>query len=241
VDVIDVHCHILPALDDGAPDLDESLAMAHQAIEDGIEVVCATPHLRADHAVDPAELAARVSALQGELDSRGMALRIATGGEVSATLADELDDEALRLASLGGGGWLLLEPAPGPMDDTLHELVDRLHARGFDVVLAHPERHAGEDFVARLRAFAAAGVLIQWTGAFVADAQPDDLVLALARAGLVELLGSDSHSARIGRPVALRAAYDRLRGVCGEERAAWIERDAPAAVLRGERPPTAPV
>jgi len=54
--VIDVHCHILPALDDGALDLDDSAAMAAQAAEDGIEVVCATPHIRPDHLVRVAEL-----------------------------------------------------------------------------------------------------------------------------------------------------------------------------------------
>jgi tyrosine-protein phosphatase YwqE len=46
--VIDVHCHILPALDDGALDLDDSVAMAAQAVEDGVEVVCATPQLQRD-------------------------------------------------------------------------------------------------------------------------------------------------------------------------------------------------
>lgn len=44
--VIDLHCHILPGIDDGAPDLADSIAMATQGAEDGIAVICATPHIR---------------------------------------------------------------------------------------------------------------------------------------------------------------------------------------------------
>ena len=62
--MIDVHCHILPALDDGALDLEDSVAMAAQAVEDGIEVVCATPHIRPDHLVRVEELPSRVAAVQ---------------------------------------------------------------------------------------------------------------------------------------------------------------------------------
>ena len=70
------HCHILPALDDSA-------AMAAQAAEDGIEVVCATPHIRPDHLVSVAELPLRVDALRQELRRRGLDVEIALGGEVA--------------------------------------------------------------------------------------------------------------------------------------------------------------
>lgn len=238
--MIDLHCHILPGIDDGARDLEDSLAMARQAEQDGIEVVCATPHLRADHNVVPAELAGRVAALQEQVDAAGIAVRIATGGEVAATIADELTDEELRWASLDGGGWLLLEPAPGPMDDALHELVDRLHARGFEVVLAHPERHAGPDFVERLRRLTEQGALIQWTAEFVELARAGDHMLLWAIAGFVHLLSSDSHSSHVGRPVALSGGYRHLRTVCSERRMRWIRRTAPDALIGGGHPPPMP-
>src|SRR5271167_1695874 len=59
-EVIDLHCHILPELDDGALSLDDSVAMARQAEEDGITVVCATPHIRHDHEVCIEEIASHV-------------------------------------------------------------------------------------------------------------------------------------------------------------------------------------
>jgi protein-tyrosine phosphatase len=63
VGLVDLHCHVLPALDDGARDLEDALAMARQAERDGIAVICATPHIRHDHDVRIAELPARVDAL----------------------------------------------------------------------------------------------------------------------------------------------------------------------------------
>jgi protein-tyrosine phosphatase len=58
--VIDLHCHILPGIDDGALDLPDSLAMARVAAADGIDVIAATPHIRHDHDVRIPELAGRV-------------------------------------------------------------------------------------------------------------------------------------------------------------------------------------
>ena len=237
--LIDLHCHILPALDDGALDLADSVAMARQAERDGISVVCATPHIRDDHDVRIQELPGRVAALQDELDRLGVAVRIAQGGEVAQPAADALSDEHLHAVSLDGGDWILLEPAPGPLADELPALVERLAARGARAILAHPERHAGADLVARLRALIARGCLIQWTADFIARSDlddPDAFVLRLARDGLVHLLASDAHSSHGGRPLRLSAGIDRLREVCTAAQVRWIAEQAPAAIIRGERP-----
>lgn len=232
--MVDLHCHILPALDDGARDLEDSVGMARQAQEDGIALICATPHIRHDHDVNIDELAPRVAALEVELVRRDLPVRVVAGGEVAQSAAEALSAETLRRVSLGGGGWLLLEPAPGPLAGELERLVERLHGEGLRTVIAHPERHAGEDFEERLAALTALGCLIQWTAAFVARAAPGDLVLRLAREGLVDLLGSDSHSSRAGRPVRLSGAVERLREVCDAERVGWIAETGPWAVVRGE-------
>jgi protein-tyrosine phosphatase len=233
--VIDLHCHILPELDDGALGLDDSLAMARQAQEDGIAVVCATPHIRHDHNVPIEEIAARVRSLGEHLDDHEIGVRILPGGELAQTEADRLTDAQLRLAALGGaGGWVLLEPAPGPLGDDLGACVERLAQRGLRTVIAHPERHAGADFEERLERLAASDCLIQWTAAFVADAAAGDLVLRLAEKGLVHLLGSDAHSSYGGRPVRLAAGFARLATVCSAARIAWMVDEAPRAILRAE-------
>jgi protein-tyrosine phosphatase len=239
--MIDLHCHILPALDDGALDLEDSLAMARQAQEDGIAVVCATPHIRHDHKVHVEEIAERVHSLQVHLDEQGIEVWVRPGGELAETEADRLTDTQLRLVALGGaGGWVLLEPAPGPLSSGLEECVKGLTARGFQAVIAHPERHAGADFEERLEIFCGEGCLIQWTAEFVAGAAPGDLVLRLARQGLVHLLGSDAHSSHAGRPIRLAAGFTRLATVCTPARIAWMADQAPRAILRGEAAVTPP-
>jgi protein-tyrosine phosphatase len=241
--VIDLHCHILPELDDGAVDLDDAIAMARQAERDGIAVICATPHIRADHEVRIEELPARIAALQAELDGRQVKVRIAAGGEVAQTAVAGLTDEQLRAVCLDGARWVLLEPAPGPITHELLVVAARLAERGTQTIIAHPERHAGPEFLAHLRELIAAGCLMQWTADFVVHRDAGDAgtaddpgawVLRMAADGLVQLLGSDAHSARGGRPVRLSGAFERLRAVCSPHYIDWMAEQAPAAILRGE-------
>lgn len=242
--MIDLHCHILPGIDDGAVDLADSLAMARQAEADGIEVVCATPHIRHDHDVRLHELSARRADLNRELDERRIGVRVAGGGEVAETIVPRLSDEDLDAAALGSAGrWILLEPAPGPLSDSLSATVEALAARGRACVIAHPERHWSDDLHARLAALIEHGALIQVTAALLADGDAAAGVLGLAERGLVHVLGSDSHSGGAGRPVALSAGLAALAGIAWlEPHLPWIAREAPERVLRGSpvRPPFGP-
>lgn len=233
--MIDLHCHILPGLDDGARDVEDAVAMALQADADGVGTVCATPHIRHDHAVEIGSLPARVAALQDELERRAIDVRVLTGGEVAQTEVDALSDADLRAVSLGGaGGWILLEPAPGPLDARLELSVQRLKARGLRAVIAHPERHADADLEMRLQTLAAQGCLIQWTAAFVADPAVRGPIARWAGMGLVHLLASDAHSSRFGRPVALADGFARLRETLPEAVVRWMAHEAPAAIVRAE-------
>ena len=233
--MIDLHCHILAGLDDGALDLEDTVAMARQAEDDGIQSVCATPHIRADHEVRAHELRERVDAANAELDRAGVATRILTGGEVAEPRLPELSDEELALVSLGGGGrWILLEPAPGPLAEPLLAAVDDLAARGYRTVVAHPERHLDAGAPALMERLAERGALIQATAAQFA--QPGaQFLLELAGRGLIHVLGSDSHSSRFGRPVRLSEGIAALARVPAlAPHLGWIAQAAPEAIVRGE-------
>jgi protein-tyrosine phosphatase len=234
--VIDLHCHILPGLDDGALDLEDSLAMARQAEADGIDTVCATPHIRHDHDVVLGELAERVRTLNAALAEHDIRTRATTGGEVAQTTLDGLDGRELGLVTLGGGGrWLLVEPAPGPLTSSLDDAVDGLAQRGFRSVIAHPERHAHDDLARHLGRLTRRGALIQVTAAMLEDEHAAPVVLDLARRGLVHLLASDAHSSRVGRRVELSPGFDALRGVPAlAPHVDWMAKHAPAAILAGE-------
>lgn len=216
--MIDLHCHILPGIDDGARDLDDALAMARQAEGDGITVVCATPHVRDDHDVRIHELDERIAVLQAALDAHAIAVRIARGGEVAAPIVDELDDAELATLAIGGR-WILLEPAAGPLDEALLGAIDGLRARGFGSLVAHPERHASGDLEAVLRAAVSRGALVQATAAALADSgNGATWLLRLAGDGLINVVGSDAHSSHAGRRVELSAAYTALETAGGDAR-----------------------
>jgi protein-tyrosine phosphatase len=233
--MIDLHCHILPGVDDGSLDLADSLAMARQAVNDGIERVCATPHIRHDHDVRIEQIAGRIEDLNRALGDEGLPVEVLPGGEVAETAVGGLSDEELSLVALGGGRWILLEPAPGPLSDTLIARVGDLAERGHRALIAHPERHLSADMYERIAALITEGALVQATADFFLRERFADGMRMLAEQGLVHVLGSDAHSSHGGRPLHLREAF----GVLAEIEATalhleWMRDRAPRAIVEGE-------
>lgn len=232
--MIDLHCHILPGVDDGSLDLADSLAMARQAAADGIERVCATPHIRHDHEVRIEQIAGRVEDLNRALRDEGLPLEVLPGGEVAETAVEGLSEEELDRVALGDGHWILLEPAPGPLSDTLIARVGHLAERGRRALIAHPERHLSADMYERIAVLIAAGALVQATADFFLRERFADGMRMLAEQGLVHVLSSDAHSSHGGRPLHLREAF----GVLAEIEAtaphlAWMRDAAPRAIVEG--------
>jgi protein-tyrosine phosphatase len=233
--LIDLHCHILPALDDGALDLRDSLAMGRQAVNDGIEAICATPHVRHDHDVRIEQLADRVEAVNRSLRDEGIPVTVLQGGEVAETAVEELGEEELSRVTLGKGNWVLLEPAPGPLSDTLIRRVEHLAERGHCALIAHPERHLSADMYERIAALIAAGALVQATADFFLRERTADGMRALAEAGLIHVLSSDAHSSLGGRPVHMREAFDQLTDIKSvAPHVHWMRDVAPQAIIEGK-------
>jgi protein-tyrosine phosphatase len=237
VGVIDLHCHILPGIDDGALDLEDSVAMAQEAAADGIEVVCATPHIRHDHDVRIPELTPRVREVNEEIQRAGVPVEVVTGGEVAETALSGLTADELRAVSLAGGGWILLEPAPGPLGDSLLAATGELLEGGFGVLIAHPERHPSEDLADRLRKLTDRGALVQVTAAYLAEGPAREPMLGLARQGLVHVVASDAHSTHRGRPLHLSDGLAALAEVeMLRPHLDWIAKEGPRAIIRGDHP-----
>ncbi|HSJ95752.1 MAG TPA: CpsB/CapC family capsule biosynthesis tyrosine phosphatase, partial [Myxococcota bacterium] len=131
--------------------------------------------------------------------------------------------------------WILLEPAPGPLSDSLAAAVEHLRERGFRSLIAHPERHLTADVDSRLAALIERGALVQATAAYLTAADTAPTMLELAGRGLIHMLSSDSHSARRGRPLRISDGLAALRGVeAVAPHLEWIAETAPAAIVRGE-------
>jgi tyrosine-protein phosphatase YwqE len=217
--------------------------MARQAESDGIEAVCATPHIRHDHDVRIEEVADRVDAVNVRLREEEIAVEILGGGEVAETAVEDLGEEELSRVSLGGGRWILLEPAPGPLSDTLIGRVGHLADRGHRALIAHPERHLSADMFERMAALVAEGALIQATADFFLRDEMAVGMLTMAEAGLVHVLSSDAHTSLGGRPLRLAPAFERLGAVAElAPRIEWMAETAPRAIVAGEplEPPFKP-
>lgn len=234
--MIDLHCHILPGVDDGSLDLADSFGMGRQAVNDGIEEICATPHIRHDHDVRVEEVAGRVEALNERLRAEGIPVAVLQGGEVAETAVEKLSEEELGRVALGEGRWILLEPAPGPLSDSLVRRIGHLAERGHRSLIAHPERHLSADMYERIAGLVAEGALVQATADFFLRDRTAAGMAALAEAGLIHVLSSDAHSSHGGRPVHMREAFEHLAGI---EQVAphlgWMRDVAPKAIVTGQK------
>lgn len=238
--MIDLHSHVLPGVDDGVRDMDEALALLAEMAADGVRMVAATPHLRADHPrVEPDALARLVATLQDAVDSAGIPIELLVGGEVDMAWAYRSGGEELRKVSYRQRGRdLLLEAPYGPLPPAFDDLVARLHERDFRILLAHPERnptfkHEPE----RLAAYVADGVLLQIGADSLTElprrSRTRRLAGSLVSEGLAHVLASDSHGMAAGRHPLLSAAgqvADRLAPGSAE----FLLVEAPAAILAGE-------
>jgi protein-tyrosine phosphatase len=233
--VIDLHCHILPGVDDGALDVDDSIGMARQAAADGIEAICATPHIRHDHDVRIEEVSGRVEELNLRLRDEGIDVEVLCGGEVAQSAVDGLSEEELDRVGLGGGSWILLEPSPGPLTEGLSRCVGHLGDRGRRAVIAHPERHSSADMFDRIAGLIGDGALVQATADFfLQEGGIGAGMRALAEAGLVHVLSSDAHSSHGGRPVRLSPAFAKLRELePTAPHVEWMAKVAPRAIVEG--------
>jgi protein-tyrosine phosphatase len=243
--VIDIHCHILPGLDDGPANLDFSLAMARAAVESGTQLMVATPHIRADFDVDPDEIEARVDLFNDRLQRDRLPLRILPGAEIGWASALELDDAMLAKLSMGSGGRILLESPYGRKPVDLEAIVSALKERGFEAVLAHPERcPLFQRDIDRLAKLVEGGVFCSITAGSMAGrfgATVKDFTVELLRRGLVHDVASDAHD-HLHRPPALTAGFagiePELPGITSH--APWFTVTAPVAILAGNPLPPRP-
>ena len=243
--MVDIHCHVLPGLDDGAPDIDTSIEMARVAAADGVETIVATPHVREDHPYPLDEIEIRTRVLNERLEEAQVPVRIVPGAEVALSKAVELDDAELGRLCLGSADWLLVESPYTHATDLLEQDLFNLQVRGFRLVLAHPER--SPSFAAdlgRLERLAERGILCSVTAGSLEGRfgrRVRRTAVEMLRAGLVHDVASDAHDAERRSPV-LSAGLSSLEGELPRLAAIrdWLVRDVPGALLTGATPPPQP-
>jgi len=196
--VVDIHCHILPGLDDGSPDMATSIAMARLAAAAGISTVMGTPHwIEDEHETDPAQICQTVRDLQAELNSRAIPLTILPGNE--ALICPDLPDRVKRgdvLTLADRGTHLLLELPCEDLPTYVDDVVFRLQLMGLIPVLAHVERYAyvRSDWHV-LERWVQRGCLAQVNASSLDRTRGDDVAQDLMDRGLIACTATDAHDA----------------------------------------------
>jgi protein-tyrosine phosphatase len=234
----EIHCHLLPGIDDGPKSVEEALAMAQLAADDGVDTIVATPHQLGAFANNDGQTIRQLAAeMQDTLRRHDVPIAVLPGAEIRVGPELVLKLLAGEVLSLGDHGKHVLLEMPHQKCVPIGPLLAELRRHGYTAILAHPERNGGIlSQPHHWKSLVAEGCLMQVTassllGAFGAASQ--GLAELMIRRGLVHFLSSDGHNAHSRRPV-LGLAYERACELAGEAAAtAWCSRN-PSLVAAGE-------
>jgi len=236
----DLHCHLLPGIDDGPDTLDEALEMARLAVAEGVRKAIVTPHLhvgRWDN--DRASIEAAAGAYRRALNTAGIALQIGFAAEVRCDYDIIPYIEAERVPFLGsfeGERVMLLEFPHGHVPVGGEKLVAWLRGRGIRPMIAHPERN--KDIMhdpAKLKPYVDAGCLMQLTADAVAGGFGpicQSRALELLERGWVTIIASDAHDTKV-RPPRLKPGAARAAQLIGEQAALDLVETTPRRIVEG--------
>ena len=235
---VDIHCHLLPAIDDGASSWEQSLEMARIAIRESIFAIVATPHQLGAYVHNDAQMIrARTVELQQLLDQQGLPLRVLPGADVrieETMLQQILSGEVL---TLGDHGKHVLLELPHEIYFDIDPLLTSLTQAGITGILSHPERNSG---LLRRRkpveSLVNQGCLMQVTaGSLEGRFGPPCQKMAewMIQQGLVHFISTDAHGSTSRRPL-MKAAFDRVVELTDLETAVDLCCRNPGSVSRGE-------
>ena len=244
--MIDLHCHVLPGLDDGPADVDASVMVARLAAADGTRTMVATPHVREDYPFELDLIDRRTTALNERLEADGVELRVVAGAEVALSKLSQLSPSELERVSLGSSRSVLVESPYQEATDTVEDTLFKLQLESFHPILAHPER--SPTFMRdpdRLERLVERGILCSVTAASMAGRfgrTVQSFTRLLFERGMVHDVASDAHDIRKRAPgltAGFRLLDQQLPGVLGQIE--WLTSEAPTAILEGRPLPARPM
>lgn len=232
--MIDIHCHFLPGIDDGAKNMDEALALIKLAVEDGVSHIVITPHLhlgRFDNTLPVIQSA--FSALKAEVKKENIAVELAYAAEV------RLDSEILTLltnkqlplyGNYNGQQFMLLEFPHSHIPAGSDMLVKFLKNQNITPVIAHPERN--RDLLEsphKIKPFVRLGCWFQVTASSITGHFGEacqSLALNYIEQGYIQIVASDAHNLK-RRPPILSQARDKVTTLFGDDTAQLLFQDNP--------------
>jgi len=242
--MIDLHCHILPGLDDGSRSTEQSVEMARIAAGEGIHQIVATPHLFRENATHLESIPGKLEALNRVLEEEAVGVRLFPGAEVhvSHNLIDEIRRHRERLV-INGGSYMIVEFPEEHVFAGVKDLFFSLMSEGITPIIAHPERNAAfSRSPGLLYDLVRMGALCQLnSGSFtgIYGERSEEAAFSLLGLRLVHFVASDGHGVR-SVPPRLAAAVEIVADVIGPQEAQALVVDNPRAVLDGSDLPYLP-
>ncbi|HWZ53339.1 MAG TPA: CpsB/CapC family capsule biosynthesis tyrosine phosphatase [Candidatus Acidoferrales bacterium] len=239
--MIDIHCHILPGLDDGPESLEIATAMGEMAIADGITHVIATPHAHPEYAFEPVKIRERRDELQRIFEGR---LILATGCDFHLSFENlsEIRTNPDRY-TLNQKSYLLVEFADFSIPPSIDQSLHTLQLAGLTPIVTHPERNplirAQPE---RLFKWLQQGCYAQVTAQSLLGKFGKSALEASRRwlaAGAVHFIASDAHNVT-SRPLRLKETFDWVAKTHGENVARALLVENPLAVFEGQPLPFVP-
>ncbi len=237
--MIDLHCHLLPGIDDGPDTLEQSLELCRIAVADGITRAIVTPHIHPGRWENTrTSIAQACSSLQRTLEQHGIPLRLGFAGEVRLTdrlMQQVADDDIPFYGVVNGYQVMLLEFPHSHLIPGGEMLAQWLLDQGIRPLIAHPERNKQiMKNTSQLQPFIDAGCWLQVTaGSVTGHFGEKSRIIAhqLLQSDMVTVLASDGHNARV-RPPVLRQAFEYIVREYGEKRAQRLMLDTPALIIQ---------
>lgn len=236
--LIDIHCHILPGVDDGSPDMDTTREMLRMAWSDGITAMIATPHYRRGYAAAPAEKLREVyQQVAAEAKKIHPDFQIYLGNELfsSHSLPERLEQG--QVLTMSGSKYVLVEFLPSVEYASLSAALRELQMNGYRPIAAHVERYAcllEEPYL--VQELADMGFYIQVNAMSVTGDNGYSVkrfVRKLLKYELVHFLGTDAHGTG-GRRPAMQKCVSYIEKKYGEAYASKIARDNALGMLQNK-------
>jgi protein-tyrosine phosphatase len=235
--MIDLHCHILPNVDDGPKDLAESVEMAKQAVQQGIKTIIATPHHRNEKYENHGQTIFRqVEEFNRVLKSENLDLTVLSGQEtrIFGEMVEGL--ESGEVLPLNQGKYVFVELPSGHVPRYTGQLLFDIQLKGFIPVIVHPERN--QEIIENpevLYQLVKKGALTQVTASSVSGHFGKTIKkfsLQLIEANLTHFVASDAHNTS-SRGFKMVEAYDVIAKNFGIE-AVYMFRENAELIVRGK-------